>query len=395
MATVAVFLELALFASPKVSPVPKVLHVVESLDRGAVENWLVRMLQHAQARRRKLDWTFYCTLNRPGSLDAAARAAGAQVLYAPHTISHTSAFMGALRRTLREGGHDVLHCHHDLTSAVYLVSAMGLPLRRRIVHFHNADEALPVSPAKQRLLREPARRVCLALADRIIGISNHTLDTLLAGRPRRAGRDRVHYYGVDPAPFIGPQADPLQFRKDLGLADDALILLFAGRLVPEKNSIFMIDILASLKRHEPRAVCVFAGAGSQEDAIKARARALGVEDSVRLLGWRNDLPEIMQCGDWFVLPRPETPQEGFGLAVMEAQLSGLRLLLSLGVPDDPLLPTAVCRRLPLAAGADGWANAAMELIHLPAPSSQQVLAALSHSPMDMDRALDDLLALHG
>lgn len=395
MAAVAADLELAPFAPHQVSLVPKVLHVVENLDRGAVENWLVRMLQHGRARGRKLDWTFYCALNKPGALDAAARAAGAKILYAQHTISHTPAFMGALRQTMSEGGYDVLHCHHDLTSAVYLICAIGLPLRRRIVHVHNADEALPVSPAKQRLLREPARRICLALADSIVGISNHTLDTLLAGRPRRAGRDRVHYYGVDPRPFIGLDVDTLQFRRDLGLADDALILLFAGRLVPEKNSIFMIDILARLKRQEPRAVCVFAGAGSQEDAIRARARAQGVEESIRLLGWRNDLPAIMRCGDWFVLPRPETPQEGFGLAVIEAQLSGLRMLLSLGVPDDPLLPTAVCHRLPLAAGADGWADAAMELMRRPAPTAQAVLADLSQSPMDMDRALDDLLALHG
>ena len=98
--------------------VPKVLHVVESLDRGAVENWLVRMLQHAQRRRLKLDWTFYCTLNKPGPLEAAARSAGAQILHAPQTISQTAAFMGALRKALRAGAYDVLHCHHDVTSGV-------------------------------------------------------------------------------------------------------------------------------------------------------------------------------------------------------------------------------------------------------------------------------------
>lgn len=394
MVAVAALLELALSASHQVRLVPKVLHVVESLDRGAVENWLVRMLQHARVRGQELDWTFYCTLNKPGVLEDAARAAGARIVHAPQTISHTSTFMRALRSELQEGAFEVLHCHHDLTSAVYLLGAVGLPVRRRIVHVHNADEALPVSPAKQLLLREPARRICLALADKVVGISNHTLDSFLAGRARRPGRDRVHYYGVDPAPFVGLNVDRIRFRRDIGLANDALILLFAGRLVPEKNSIFMPDILFSLKRLEPRAVCVFAGAGSQEEAIKARARELGVEDAVRFLGWRTDLPAIMQCSDWFVLPRPETPQEGFGLAVIEAQLSTLRLLLSLGVPDDPLLPTAVCRRLPLEAGADSWARAAMELMRSPSPSQQAVLAAMSQSPMDMDRALDDLQTLH-
>ena len=76
-----------------------------------------------------------------------------------------------------------------------------------------------------------------------------------------------------------------------------------------------------------------------------RARELGVENSVRLLGWRNDLAEIMSCSDWFILPHPEHPVEGFGMAIVEAQFAGLRMLLSRGILDDPLLPTASFRRL--------------------------------------------------
>jgi hypothetical protein len=78
--------------------------------------------------------------------------------------------------------------------------------------------------------------------------------------------------------------------------------------------------------------------------------------AVRLLGWRKDLPEIMGCSDWFILPYPEQPMEGFGLSVAEAQLAGLQMLLSRGIPDDPLLPSASFRRLPLSAGPKAWAG---------------------------------------
>jgi hypothetical protein len=86
--------------------------------------------------------------------------------------------------------------------------------------------------------------------------------------------------------------------------------------------------------------------------------------------------------------------EGFGIAVVEAQLAGLRLLLSLGVSDAPILPGAAWRRLSLDDGAEAWAEAAAELWREPAPSRNAALAALCASPMDMDRALDDLLSLH-
>jgi len=276
-----------------------------------------------------------------------------------------------------------------------LLASSGIRIRRRIVHVHNADEALPTSSLlKRRFYREPMRRVCLFMADRIVGISNHTLDTFLAGRKRRPGRDIVHYYGLDPTPFEHVIADRAGFRRQWDLPDDARILLFGGRMVPEKNPVFVVDVLADLRCFESRAVAVLAGVGSQERDVLARARELGVESSVRLVGWRNDLPEIMSCGDWFILPHPEHPMEGFGLAVVEAQLAGLRMLLSRGIPEDPLLPTACFRRLPLSGGPKAWAIAAMELLRNPAPSRTAALAALQRSPMSMDQALKTLLALH-
>jgi glycosyltransferase involved in cell wall biosynthesis len=373
----------------------RVLHVVENLNRGAVENWLVRMLRHARKRNIDVDWTFYCALGQPGEMEREARALGARVIYSPVPLAAKMQFIRALRTELRRGNYNILHCHHDLVSAVYLVAAARLPIGRRIVHVHNADETIPTpNYLKQRLYREPMRRICLAMADHVVGISNHTLDTFLAGRSRRSGRDVVHYYGVDPTPFQNNTADRAGFRRQLGLPENALILLFAGRLVPEKNPAFAVDVLSDLQHMRPQAVAVFAGAGSQEQAVLTRARELGIDNSVRLLGWRRDLPEIMGCSDWFILPHPERPMEGFGLAVVEAQLAGLRMLLSCGIADDPLLPTASFRRLSLSAGPKAWAAAAVELSHVPTPSRDAALVALRESPVDLDRALQALIGLH-
>ena len=369
--------------------------MVENLDSGAVENWLLRMLRHARAQGIAVDWTFYCALGQPGTMDNEARALGARILYSPAPIGKKSEFVRALRAEIRRGRYDVLHCHHDIVSAVYLGAALGLPIAKRIVHVHNADQAvLTPGRLKQRLYREPMRRICHMLADRIVGISNHTLDTFLAGRRRRAGRDIVHYYGVDPTPFEHASLDYRAFRHQLGLPDDALIMLFAGRLVPEKSPLFAVAVLAELRQIEPRTVAVFAGTGSLKAAINQHARELGVEEQIRLIGWRSDLPEVMCCSDWFILPRPEAPMEGFGLAVVEAQLAGLRLLLSLGIPDDPLLPTANSKRLSSSGPPAAWARAAIELLNEPAPRREETFSALANSPMDMNRALKDLLALH-
>jgi hypothetical protein len=82
-------------------------------------------------------------------------------------------FFRALRSELRCRNYDVLHCHHDILSAIYLLAGVGIPLRPRIVHVHNADESSPTgNRPKQRLFRQPIRQICLSMADRIVGTSN-------------------------------------------------------------------------------------------------------------------------------------------------------------------------------------------------------------------------------
>lgn len=370
------------------------LHLVENLDRGSVESWLLRMLRHARRRGVQVDWTFYCALDRPGTRDAEAMELGARVVHSPVLLGRKAAFLGALRRELRRGGYGVMHAHHDLVSAVYLAAAAGLPLRR-IVHVHNADEHVPTPSAfKQRLLREPMRWVCLRFADRIVANSDHSLDTFLGGRLRRPQRDVVLQYGIDPAPFTEARRDREAVRHELGLPADARLVLFAGRMVPEKNPLFAVDVLAEMHANDPRVAGLFVGEGSLSGAARERADLRGLNGSARFLGWRTDVSRIMQAADWFILPHPEERIEGFGMAVVEAQLAGLPLLLSRGVPDDPLLPTACYRRLPLAAGPGAWAAAAADLARMPAPDPSTTLRHFAESPMAMDRALDALLGLH-
>jgi glycosyltransferase involved in cell wall biosynthesis len=373
---------------------PSVLHVVENLHRGAVENWLVRMFRHGHRKGFNLDWTFYCALGREGALDSEVRALGGRIVYSPVPIGAKWKFMRELRRELGRGGYEVLHSHHDLVSAVYLAASIGLPIQRRLVHLHNADEnVLTPSRWKQRLLREPMRRICLIMADRIVGISQHTLDSFLRGRERRPDKDQVHYYGIDPNPFQKVKVDRAGFRQNLSLPENALLLLFAGRMVPEKNPLFAIDVLAELKRLRPDVAGVFVGCGSAEKAVADRAEQLGLGDAFRSLGWRNDVPEIMCCCDWFILPRPERITEGLGIAVIEAQLAGLRLLLSRSVADDPLLPTACFKRLTLADGPVAWACAALKLLDS-SPSQEDAVRALQGSPFDMNFAFRQLAQLH-
>ena len=148
----------------------KVVHVVENLDRKATEAWLIRMLRHARQKGIELDWTFYCTLDKPGEMDDEARDLGARVIASPFPLGHKLAFMRALRAEIDRGLYDVMHSHHDLVSAVYLVATQGTSLKRRLVHIHNPADALPSrSGVKEDGLKGMMREICLITSDRTVG----------------------------------------------------------------------------------------------------------------------------------------------------------------------------------------------------------------------------------
>jgi glycosyltransferase involved in cell wall biosynthesis len=378
----------------------RVIHIVESLDVGAVEGWLLRMLKAGQKLGADLDWTFYSVLQRSGRFDEAARAMGARVINSPVALDDKIRFVRALRRELRRGRYDVLHCHHDVVSAVYLTAATGLPISRRIVHVHNADLHVPTgSPRKAAFLRDPMRRLCLLLADRIVGISNYTLDNFLSNGSRKPRRDVVLYYGMDTAPYYAQRPCRQALRASLGLPNDAVILLFAGRMVDYKNPLFLVDVLDEIAEEEPNVYAVFAGAGPLEEKVRDRAQWLGVGDRVRVLGWRDDTVSLMQGADLFVFPRieaitPDLGREGLGMVVIEAQAAGLPSLLSQGIPDDAIVDTTLCKVLPLADGPQAWGAEVRGMLAAPRPDRELGLAAIESSEFALEAGFRNLVALH-
>ena len=92
------------------------------------------------------------------------------------------------------------------------------------------------------------------------------------------------------------------------------------------------------------------GAGEKEESLRALARELGIENSVRFLGSRGDMAELYQAMDVFVMP---SLYEGVPVVGIEAQLAGLPCLFSDRIPTEVCF-TDQCRFIPLESGEAGW-----------------------------------------
>ncbi len=373
----------------------KLIHVVENMHDQAVENWIFRIMRDSRDQYPGVHWTFYSALGKPGRLDDAVRELGGEVILSPVPIGETKGFMSELRATLLRGQYDVMHAHHDIVSAVYLLAAVGTRVRRRIVHVHNTAMDLPTpSKAKSAVVWEPMRRTCLTLADRIVGISNDALASMVLNNGPRKPRDTVVYYGIDTQRFRNPRRSPAETRSQIGVAGDARMILFAGRMTEYKNPTFVVDVLEQIASTDDKAVAVFAGVGPETDTVKTKAADCGLSDRVRIIGWRDDLPELMLAADLLLWPGQEVPKEGLGLGIVEAQAAGLPIIMSRSVPEDAVVISDLVKILPLPDGPSRWATEALRVLGSTHVSRTDALAQIEASHFSLAAGTANVMALY-
>lgn len=370
----------------------KVIHVVEYLDKGAVENWIVNVFIESKKIRPNWEWTFYCILGREGRLDGKVREAGGEIIYARCTISEKLKFLKALRKTLKRGQYDIIHSHHDYLSGFYLLASEGVKFKKRILQIHNTDEALPVgNKLLGKILLSPLKRLAIHYSDLIVGISVHALKQFIKTTSLSKKQSKVLYYGVDMSPFEIDES-AYSFKDKLSLPATAKLLLFSGRMNELKNPVFVVDILAELLKTDKDYFAVFVGEGDLLKDVEQQAAHYNISSHVMLLGWRKDLPAIMKASDVFVFPRQEEPKEGLGLVVVEAQAAGLPMLLSHGIVEDAIVIPELANFISLDNNPAEWADKILTIKKN--ISSAKALESMKNSKFALPIATQNLVKLY-
>lgn len=372
----------------------KIIHIVENLDKGAVENWLVNIFIESRKIRPDWDWTFYCILGKEGRLDEKVRDAGGRIIYSPVTISNKSAFLGNLRKVLKSEHYDIIHAHHDYLSGFYMIASAGIKFKKRLLQIHNTDRALPVgNKAVHKLLLRPFRWLGTFFTDIIVGISSNTLEEFVHTKSFRSRKHTLLYYGVDMSKFEG-EAQPSTVRKDLSLPDNSRILLYAGRMNELKNPVFVTDVMFHLVQYRTDVFAVFVGSGEKEKEVQLKAAEYDITDYIRVVGWYDNVPMLMKASDAFIFPRKEFPKEGLGLVVVEAQAAGLPMFITNGiVPDAVIIPELA--HFNDLADPKKWAMQINDVLNNPLPVSQEEsLARMKSSAFDLGIAAQNLVDLY-
>jgi glycosyltransferase involved in cell wall biosynthesis len=146
------------------------------------------------------------------------------------------------------------------------------------------------------------------------------------------------------------------YRALLGIKD-SVVLGTIGRMVLQKNHLFLIRIFDKIRRHIPGAKLLLIGNGPLAGEIQKQIQDMQLEQDIMCLGERTDVPCLLQAMDIFLLP---SVFEGLPISCLEAQASGLPCILSDAITREAGWREQVCF-LPLSS-EELWVRECIRMI---------------------------------
>jgi glycosyltransferase involved in cell wall biosynthesis len=279
----------------------RLLVVTKTLDVGGAERLVV------DAARRWKGEVEIAWLSGFGALATELRALGRTV----HDLSSNGSGIGIrtvfrLYRLIRSGRFDLVHVHLPIAGALVRLVAGSLPV---VYTEHNVWEVY--TPPTRWLNRKTFAR-----NDEVIAVSERVLASVRQGWHKPRPPITAIPNGI--APRQDRLADRLVVRRREGVDTAAVILLSVGNLFSRKGHDVLLNAMSRLDRS--RFVLWIAGEGTARAALERKIVELDLSSSVRLLGARSDVRDLMAAADIFVMP---SRFEGLPVALLEAMDAGL------------------------------------------------------------------------
>lgn len=233
-------------------------------------------------------------------------------------IKHMGQNMRALRQVeglMKQNGYAFCHCHSPIGGVVARIA--GHRTRTKVIYTAHGFHFYQGAPVMNWLVYYPVEKMLSRWTDVLITI-NHEDYKLAKKKFKMKKLTYVPGIGIDTQRECLSQNEKEEKRKELGIPQDAFLITNAAEFTPNKNQKTVIEAIEQL--HNPNIYFVMCGIGEKKAELEQYVKEHGLEKHIRFVGFRNDLHEILQTSDCFVL---SSFREGLSVALMEAMAEGL------------------------------------------------------------------------
>lgn len=292
----------------------RIAYLVQGLGTGGLERVVLHLAREMVRRGHEV---IICCYDKRGNLADEAEQAGARVKLLLRKGGVDVGYAWRLARWLRRHRPDVLHMHNE--TALFYGTLAGRLARVPCLIYTEHDGVFPRSLAARWANRTLVRWLTQAVA-----VSEAVKDLW------------CRHDGIDPARVqVIPNGVP-DVREAAGSPppreDGRFRIGCVSRLSHEKGVDVLIEAFALVRNELPRAELVLIGDGAERQTLEKRATELGLADHIQFFGMCDDVMQLLNGFDLFVLP---SRTEGLPLAVLEAMAASLPIVATAvgGVPQ--------------------------------------------------------------
>lgn len=320
----------------------KILHIVNWLNRGGIESYLMNIIRTYD--RDKFQMDFCCKGKALGEMTDEARTMGSKVFSCPMGLN-LLAFIRRLVRLLRQNKYDIVNCHVAELSGpiVFAAHLAGIPVK--VSSYHNIESTSAERIVKKFPFLKLFRSICLTVfhyavlkySTAITGCSEGALDAYFPAREVNDKRFKVIYYGIELDHFTDLNRN-IAREEFPEISNESLVVGHVGRFNEPKDHATFVKAAKIISETVPNVHFLLVGDGYLKPTIEQLVRESVLEDKFTFTGIRKDVPKILSIMDCILFP---SVAEGFGLVLIEAQAAGLPAVAS----DLPGIREALCPQM--------------------------------------------------
>ena len=273
------------------------------------------------------------------SMAYVAERLGVKVVDVPEiqrevALLHDARSVQRLTAIIREERPHILHTHTAKAGALARAAAVVAGRARPpiIVHtFHGHVLKGYFGPGRTAFFRQ-VERVLARQSDVLIAVSPEVRDELVEHGIAPSEKFAVIRLGIPLDERLGDASAELDFRPLYGIAEDAFVVGWVGRMTGVKDTGAVLEIVRSTREHGVNAVLCMVGDGPDRERLEQLAYDLGIARSTFFVGYQEDVAGYYRLFDAFLLP---SVNEGTPVSAIEALASGTPVVATRvgGVPD--------------------------------------------------------------
>lgn len=332
----------------------RVLHMLHSMNRGGAETMIMNYYRNID--RTKVQFDFLLTYEGTSDYEEEILSLGGRVFHlTPLSLRTMKTYCKDVEVFLKtHPEYQIVHSHTSSKSAIPLRIAQKCGVPVRISHSHNMflSKGFSAKEILRKVLRKPLRKV----STHNFACSKEAAVWLYGEDFWKNGKVCIMKNAIDLERFSYQEEKREELRKEYGL-ENAFVVGHVGRFDAQKNHAFLLEIFVEIKRQRKNAILLLVGDGNLRVQIEQQAEQLGIRESVRFMGVREDVPDMMLMMDVFVFP---SLFEGLGIVLIEAQTCGLPCFTSKDVVAKESKISELLTFVSIEDSSKYWADKVLE-----------------------------------